>query len=85
MHIHNTLIKLSCVCISTHMQLLCLSVAQRTVDLLSLVSNRQVGLVMLQTLSGENHLNDAIAARLRLRSTNNLDKYQSAASLCLIR
>ena len=60
MHIHNTLIKLSCVCISTHMQLLCLSVAQGTVNLVSLVSNWQVGLVILQILSGENHLNDVI-------------------------
>ena len=62
MHIHNTIMKLSCVCIFTHMQLLCLSVAQRTVDLVSLVSNWQIGSVILQILSGENHLNDVIAA-----------------------
>ena len=55
--------KLSCVCISTYIQLFCLSVVQRTVDLVSLVSNWHVGSVLLQMLSGENHLNDVIAGK----------------------
>ena len=53
--------KLSCACISTHIKLLCLAVAQRTVDFVSLVNNWQVGSVILQILSGENHLNDVIS------------------------
>ena len=53
--------KLSCSCISTYIQLLCLAVAQGTVDFVSLVSNWQVGSVILQILSGENHLNDVIS------------------------
>ena len=52
--------KLGCACISTYIQLLCLAVAQRTVDLVSSVSNWEFGTVILQILSGENHLNDVI-------------------------
>ena len=52
--------KLSCAGISTYIQLLCLVVAQRTVDLaiVSSVNNWQVGSAILQILSGGNHLND---------------------------
>ena len=53
--------QLSCTCISTYIQLLCLAVAQRTVDLVSLLSNWQVGTVIPQILSGEDHLNDVIS------------------------
>ena len=53
--------KLGGACISTYIQLLCLAVVQRTVDLVSLVNNWQVGLVILQILSGENLLNDVIS------------------------
>ena len=60
MHIDKTLMQLGSACISSHIQLLCLAVAQRTVDLISLVNNWQVGSVILQILSGENHLNDVI-------------------------
>ena len=52
--------KLGCACISTYIQLLCLAVAQGTVDLVLLVNNLQVGSAILQILSGENHLNDVI-------------------------
>ena len=44
-HIRNTVMKLSCACISTHIKLLCLAVAQGTVDFVSLVNNWQVGSV----------------------------------------
>ena len=52
---------LSCACISTYIQLLCLAAVQRIVHLVSLVSNWQVGSVILQILSGENHLNGVIS------------------------
>ena len=61
MHIHNTLKKLSCAFTSTYIQLLCLVVARRTVDFVSLVNNWQVGSVILQILQGKNHLNDVIS------------------------
>ena len=63
MHIRNTVMKLSCACISTHIKLLCLAVAQGTVDfaIVSSVNNWQVGSAILQILSGENHLNDVIS------------------------
>ena len=61
MHTHNSLMKLSCACIYTHIQLLCLAAVQRIVDLVSLVSNWQVESIILQILSGENHLNDVMS------------------------
>ena len=53
--------KLGGACISSHIKLLCLAVAQGTVDFVSLVYNWQVGSVILQILSGETHLNDVIS------------------------
>ena len=53
--------KLGGVCISSHIRLLCLAVAQGTVDFVSLVNNWQVGSVILQILYGENHFNDVIS------------------------